>query len=427
MKTIKSAKPRLYSAQKDLRRSVADIIDDVIENGDLAVKKYAVMFDACSRTKWRLTKDEIAAAYAAVSKNEIENMKFALDNIQKFAAAQLKTIGNLENFYPIDGLNLGHKIVPVDSALCYVPGGSYPLYSTALMLIIPAKMAGVRRVAACSPTVMGYNGGLHINAKTVAAMDLAGADEIYGIGGVQAIAAFAYGTDQIAPVDMIVGPGNAYVAEAKRQCYGQVGIDFAAGPSEVLVIADETANAHFVAADLLAQCEHDKNAQSVLISLNEDFAKAVIRLVGERLKTLETAGIAKVSWEDYGAVYVADNIEEALEFANKTAPEHLELQCKDNSAVEAKLRNYGSLFVGQYSAEVFGDYAAGPNHTLPTMRAARYTGGLWVGTFLKTLCRQCASAEAAHNLSAAVKALAEGEGLAAHAAAAEIRNGLFEP
>ncbi|GMO32130.1 MAG: histidinol dehydrogenase [Termitinemataceae bacterium] len=418
MITIKSAKERTSSSQKKIRKSVGTIIDEVIKNGDAAVKQYAALFDNTKRKSWRVEKSEIESAYSALTKTEIRHIKLALKNIRTFAIAQRKTIGDLKSFFVQPGLELGHNIVPVDSTLCYVPGGSYPLYSTALMLITPAKIAGVNRIAACSPPVKNTES---INAKTLVAMDTAGADEIYCVGGVQAIAAFAYGTKQILPVDMIVGPGNAYVAEAKRQCYGQVGIDFPAGPSEVLIIADTAANPNFVAADILAQCEHDKNAQAILLCDCKDFAKKIIDCVEVQLKSLSTACIAGSSWRDYGAVYVYSNIDEACDFANKRASEHVELQCKNNNAIEKKLKNYGSLFIGSYSAEVFGDYASGPNHTLPTMGASRYSGGLWVGSFLKTLCRQCASKEAAADIAPLAEALALGEGLAGHANAAALR------
>ena len=286
------------------------------------------------------------------------------------------------------------------------------------MLVIPAKAAGVERVAACSPVMKGTD---RINPKTLAAMDIAGADEIYAVGGAQAIAAFSYGTEEIRPVDMIVGPGNQYVTEAKRQCYGQVGIDFVAGPSEVLVIADGSGTPEIVAADLLAQSEHDPNAKGMLITTDEKFGQAVIQAVEKELSWLPTASIAQKSWETYGEVVLADSLEEALQIANDYAPEHLELNVQEPEALKEQLYNYGSLFMGENTAEVFGDYASGTNHTLPTLRAARYTGGVWVGTFLKTCTHQSMTQEAMRELAPLVERMAQGEGLMGHAQAAKVR------
>ena len=342
----------------------------------------------------------------------------AKSNIEKFAAAQRGTVTELENFSPQPGIYLGHRIIPVTSCCCYVPGGGYPLYSTALMLITPAKVAGVKRVAACSPTVKGTS---RIHYKTLVAMDLAGADEIYAVGGAQAVAAFSYGTEEIKPVDMIVGPGNRYVTEAKRQCYGQIGIDFVAGPSEVLVIADAKADSKTIAADLLAQAEHDPNAKGILVTTDEAFGKQVIEDVEAELKILSTSGIAKKSWDDYGEVVIVDTLAEAVAISNDYAPEHLEVNIENPDEIIEDLYNYGSLFIGGNTAEVFGDYASGTNHTLPTVKAARYTGGVWVGTFLKTCTHQSMSLEASKKIAPLVARMAYGEGLEGHAKAAEAR------
>ena len=252
-------------------------------------------------------------------------------------------------------------------------------------------------------------------------MDLAGVDEIYAVGGAQAIAAFSYGTKQIAPVDLIVGPGNQYVTEAKRQCYGQVGIDFVAGPSEVLILADHTARADTAAADLLAQSEHDPNAKGILVTTDEALGLAVINAVEKQLETLETAPIARQSWNTYGEVLLAASVQEAVDLANELAPEHLELTVEHPDEILPYLYNYGSLFIGGHTAEVFGDYASGTNHTLPTLGAARYTGGVWVGTFLKTCTHQSMTPKASQNLAPLVSRMAKGEGLAGHAQAALIR------
>ena len=367
IKIIKEAQVRSEEDNRNLRETVAGIIGEVRGRGDAALREYNEKFDGCTRESLRVSREEIDAAYKELGEQELADLKAAHHNIEAFANAQRQTVKPLDNFSPEPGVFLGHRIIPVESCCCYVPGGNYPLYSTALMLATPAKAAGVKRITACSPVVRGTG---HINAKTLVAMDLAGVDEIYALGGAQAIAAFSYGTESIKPVDIIVGPGNRFVTEAKRQCYGQVGIDFVAGPSEVLVIADGKASAKVVAADLLAQSEHDVNAKGILLT---------------------------------------------------TAPEHLEINVEDPDVLIPKLVNYGSLFIGQNTAEVFGDYASGTNHTLPTLRAARYTGGVWVGTFLKTCTHQSMTPEASARIAPLVSRMAHGEGLSGHAAAADAR------
>lgn len=418
MKIIKKAKERTAADNRELRNTVQAIIDNVCADGDRALKEYSNKFDDYVRGELRVSRHEIDAAYEKMSPQDIEDLKAAKANIEAFAKAQRGTMTELENFSPQPGIYLGHKVIPVSSCCCYVPGGSYPLYSTALMLITPAKVAGVKRVAACAPVVHG-TGDIHY--KTLVAMDLAGADEIYAVGGAQAIAAFAYGTQTIKPVDMIVGPGNKFVAEAKRQCYGQIGIDFIAGPSEVLVIADTCADPKVLAADLLAQCEHDPNAKAFLLSTDETLAIETIAAVEKELETLDTAGIARRSWDDYGEVVVLDSLDEAVETANNYAPEHLEVNIAKPEQIIDKLVNYGSLFIGGNTAEVFGDYASGTNHTLPTVKASRYTGGVWVGTFLKVCTNQWMTPEASRRIAPLVNRMAKGEGLSGHALAAERR------
>lgn len=418
MKIMKKSCQRTEEDRRNLTKTVEEMIDYVREKKDIALKEYNLKFDGCNRETLRVSKEEIQEAYSQLTIQEIEDLKVAAANIKAFAKAQKETVRPLENFSPMPGIFLGHRIIPVKSCCCYVPGGNYPLYSTALMLVIPAKTAGVERVAACSPVMKGTN---KINPKTLVAMDIAGADEIYAVGGAQSIAAFSYGTEEIKPVDMIVGPGNRFVTEAKRQCYGQVGIDFVAGPSEVLVIADGSGTPEIVAADLLAQSEHDPNAKGILITTEEKFGKEVIEAVEKELLELETREIARKSWEVYGEVILVDSLEEAAQLANEYAPEHLELNLKNPEEMSEMLYNYGSLFMGENTAEVFGDYASGTNHTLPTLRAARYTGGVWVGTFLKTCTYQHMTKEAMQNLAPLVSRLAQGEGLMGHAQAAEVR------
>lgn len=422
MKIMKKACQRTEEDRRNLTKTVEVMIDYVREQKDAALKEYNLKFDGCTRETLRVSKEEIQKAYSRLTVQEIEDLKAAAANIRAFSQAQKETVKPLENFSPAPGIFLGHRIIPVKSCCCYVPGGNYPLYSTALMLIIPAKTAGVERVAACSPVMKGTN---EINPRTLAAMDIAGADEIYAVGGAQSIAAFSYGTEEIKPVDMIVGPGNRFVTEAKRQCYGQVGIDFVAGPSEVLVIADGSGTPEIVAADLLAQSEHDPNAKGILITTEASFGVAVMEAVERELAVLETAEIARKSWEVYGEVILVDSLEEAVRLANEYAPEHLELNVQNPEEVSKQLYNYGSLFMGENTAEVFGDYASGTNHTLPTLRAARYTGGVWVGTFLKTCTYQSMTPEAAAELAPLVYRMAKGEGLMGHARAAEVRKSLI--
>ena len=420
IKVLKPSKTRTEEDRSQLGQTVVAIIDNVIKNGDDALKEYNKKFDGCERDALQVSREEIEAAYAKVSSEDLEDIKAAAANIRAFAEAQKGTVGGLEDFSPAEGILLGHRVIPVDSCCCYVPGGGYPLYSTALMLGIPAKVAGVGRITACSPVIKGTT---DIHPKTLVAMDVAGIDEIYAVGGAQAIAAFSYGTDQIKHVNMIVGPGNSFVTEAKRQCYGKVGIDFVAGPSEVLVIADGQADPEVIAADLLAQSEHDREAKGLVVTTDEALGRAIEEAVEAQLQTLDTKEIAETSWKDYGEILLADSLEEAVEYANEYAPEHLEVNVAADKEAEVvgALRNYGSLFIGGNTAEVFGDYASGTNHTLPTLGAARYTGGVWVGTFLKTCTYQKMTRDGMLSIAPLVANLAHGEGLTGHARAAEIR------
>ena len=420
IKTLKPSKTRTEEDRSQLRLTVAGIIDNVIKNGDEALNEYNKKFDGCEREALQISREEIEEAYTKVSEEDLADIKAAAANIKAFAEAQKTTVGGLKDFSPAEGIRLGHRVIPVDSCCCYVPGGGYPLYSTALMLGIPAKVAGVRRVTACSPVIKGTTA---IHPKTLVAMDVAGIDEIYAVGGAQAIAAFSYGTEQIKPVNLIVGPGNSFVTEAKRQCYGKVGIDFVAGPSEVLVIADGQADPEIIAADLLAQSEHDREAKGIVVTTDETLGRDIEAAVEAQLQALDTRAIAEVSWKDYGEILLVDTLEEAVEYSNDYAPEHLEVNIEEDKVDEVvdALRNYGSLFIGGNTAEVFGDYASGTNHTLPTLGAARYTGGVWVGTFLKICTYQTMTKEAMLGIAPLVANLAHGEGLTGHARAAEIR------
>ena len=417
MEYLKAATPRPQAEVETIRQRVTDIIGNVKKRGDEALLEYNTRFDGNTRTAFRVSREEIDAAYAQLSEQELSDLREAAGNIRAFAQAQRGCLTELKDFSNTPNSSLGHRVIPVASCGCYVPGGSYPLFSTALMLIIPAKVAGVQRVAVCSPA---EKGSTSINYKTLAAMDIAGADEIYAVGGAQGIAAFTWGTEQIKAVDMIVGPGNQYVAEAKRQCYGQVGIDFFAGPSEVLAVADDSADPEILAADMLAQSEHDRLAKGILVTTSREVGMAVIKSVEEQLKTLSTVEIASASWSTYGEVVLADDLKEAVAIANNYAPEHLEVIVKDESIIPAFV-NFGSMFIGQETGEVFGDYASGTNHTLPTVRAARYTGGVWVGMFLKVCTYQRFSRSAMKDIGPLVSRMAVGEGLMAHSRAADIR------
>lgn len=418
MKILKSSGFKNKETEKIVKEQVSAIIEDIKINKDEALKKYNLKFDNNDRSVIKVSKEEIEEAYKQVDEEFIQNLKVAAKNIENFAMAQKESFDNNfeKEIYP--GVILGQKHIPVTSCLAYVPGGGYPLFSTALMLIIPAKVAGVKRVVACSPTMKSTS---KINPKTLVAMDIAGADEIYATGGVQAVAAFTYGTESIKPVDIIVGPGNKYVTEAKRQCYGTVGIDFVAGPSEVLIIADETANPTYIAADVLAQCEHDLNARGILVTTSEKFGLEVSQKVDEMLETLPTKNIAKPSWNNNGEIILVDSLEEAVQVSNEYAPEHLEINVENNEGIIEDLVNYGSLFIGEYSAEVFGDYVSGTNHTLPTLKASRYTGGVWVGTFIKTCTHQVLNKDAVKSLGPVAINMATEEGLHAHANAARVR------
>lgn len=396
-----------YNDGQDVTDAVKEIITDVRKNGNSAVKKYSEKFDGIETDCRELSEDEIENAVKSLDDEVLEALKFSVRNVEEFAKAQLGSVKN--TMVQADGAILGHKIIPLEKVGCYIPGGNYPLPSTAIMTIVPAVVAGVKEIIAVSPKA---------KPVTVAAAKLAGATKIFNIGGVQAIAALAYGTETIDAVDKIVGPGNKYVATAKKIVYGDCGIDFVAGPSEVMVVADNSANPEFVAADLLAQCEHDKDARAYLLCFDRDFAVKVDKCARKFLETLQTADIARVSYEKSTA-YVVKDLQEAVEIANKKAPEHLELCLNEVENSVDLFRNYGSLFIGNYSAEVFGDYVSGTNHTLPTGRAARYTGGLSVFDYIKIQTFQ--KIENVEKFAKYASILAEQEGLFAHKLASDVR------
>lgn len=388
---------------------VKKILKDIEKSGDKAVLKYSRKFDKIKGSNIEVSKQDIKKAYSEVSEETISTLRKAAENIRFFAEKQFSQLKNFE--VNKDGNLLGQKIVPIEIVGCYVPGGRYPLPSTALMNVIPSSVAGVKEIIVCSPK---------IKPGTIVAADIAGATKIFNIGGIQAIAAMAYGTKTIPKVDKIVGPGNKYVTAAKKEVYGRVGIDFIAGPSEVMVISDETGNPSFIAADLIAQCEHDPEASAVLITTSRNLAETVVEEIEEQLEKLSTKDTAKAGLKK-GLIILVQNISQAIDIANKKAPEHLEIQVKSPKKIVGKLNNYGSLFIGKYSAEVFGDYCSGTNHTLPTNGAARYTGGLSVNNFVKILTYQEISEKGAKKIGKIASILAEIEGLDAHKNAADIR------
>ncbi len=418
MKHLKKAVKATIEQTQKMEDNVKKIIIDVMENKDEAIVKYNKKFDGCERKDLLVRPEEIKEAYKKVGPKLIEDMKMSAQNVKKFAIEQRKSMTEIDNYEVVPGVFLGHRIIPIENVACYVPGGGYPLYSTAIMLIVPAKVAKVDRVVACSPPMKGTK---EIHPSTLVAMDIAGADEIYVMGGAHSIAALAYGTEQIKPVDKIVGPGNPFVTEAKRQCFGVVGIDFLAGPSEVLIIADETGDMENIAADILAQCEHSLQARGILISTSKELGEKVITEVEKQLEYLDTKDIAETSWRNNGEVIVVNNLDKAYQIANEYAPEHLEIHVQDEEAAVNELRNYGSLFIGENAAEVFGDYISGTNHTLPTGRAARYTGGLSVATFTKIATHQRITSKGVKNIGEIAVRMAKGEHLTAHAKAAEKR------
>jgi len=415
VKELKSAKPVKVEDVKELRRSVEEILDRVRDEGDTALSHYSRTFDGYDGPI-RINETEIEAAKKELPPDIIELLGFAIERVTAFAEAQRAQIGEFEKEM-IPGAFMGHRLVPVDSCAAYVPAGRYPCLTSAVMSLAPAKVAGVRRIVACSSPGTEKR----INPAILYTMAAIGADEIYCLGGAQAIGAMAYGTETIQSVDLIVGPGNQYVTEAKRQVFGTVGIDFLAGPSECMVIADETARADYIAADLLAQCEHDPHARGALVTTSETVANQVLEEVERQLADLKTEEVARRSWEDKGIVVVVPDLEEAAAFANSYAPEHLEVHTKEPKGLLPLLTSYGSLFLGQAAAEVFADKVAGTNHILPTLAGARYTGGLWVGHFLKVITHQWVDERGVGVLAPYSVRQAEFETMDAHRRAALIR------
>lgn len=417
-KFLKKGRDAVARAEDDarVRQTVESILADIAKRGNAAVRELSAKFDGWVRDDYRLTDKEIKECIAQLSERDLEDIRFAQEQVRNFAQHQRETIRDIE-VETLPGIWLGHKNIPVNSVGCYVPGGKYPLLASAHMSIITARVAGVDRVITCAPPFQGKPA-----PAIVAAQHMAGADVIYALGGVQAVGAIAIGTETIEPVDMLVGPGNAFVAEAKRQLYGRVGIDLFAGPTETLVIADETVDGEMCATDLLGQAEHGANSPAVLLTTSEKLAKETISEIERLLKILPTAEIARKAWEDYGEVIVCADDDEMVHEADRIASEHVQVMTRDPNYFLENMTNYGALFLGPRTNVAYGDKVIGTNHTLPTMKSARYTGGLWVGKFLKTCTYQRVETDqASAMIGEYCSRLCMLEGFAGHAEQANIR------
>ena len=415
LKQGRTAEQKTAEAIK-VRDIVTGILDDVARRGEAALREISEKFDKWNPPSFRLSEQDIESCLAQLSRRNIEDIKFAQAQVRNFAQVQRSALKDVE-VETLPGVILGHKNLPVDSVGCYVPGGKYPLVASAHMSVVTAKVAGVSRVIAASPPYHGKP-----SPAVVAAMHFGGADEIYCMGGVQAIAAMALGTESIRPVSMIVGPGNAYVAEAKRQLFGRVGIDLIAGPTETLIIADETVDGEICATDLLGQAEHGFNTPAILLTTSEKLARSTMAEIERLLSKLPTAELASVSWRDYGEVILCDSDAEMVREADRIASEHVQVMTRNPDYFLENMKNYGSLFLGPRTNVAFGDKVIGTNHTLPTGKAARYTGGLWVGKFIKTCTYQkVLTDEASAMIGEYCSRLCVLEGFYAHAEQANIR------
>ena len=393
--------------------AVRDILAAVRAEGDAAVRAFSARFDGTAPDHFEVTEDERAATLAALDPQTRSDTEFAIANVRAFAQAQLATIGALDDVETRPGVHMGHRVIPIRRVGCYVPGGRYPLLSAPIMTIVPAKVAGVDEVIACLPP------GAH--PAMIAGCHLSGADRIFRIGGAQAIAALAYGTESVPAVDKIVGPGNAYVNEAKRQVFGPVGIDQLAGPSEIYILADHTGDAEMIATDLLAQAEHDVRTRVGLITTDAGLARAVLEEVERQLATLATAHTAGPAWRDYGEIAVCADEAAMIAYSDAVAAEHLQVHTEDPQGLARRLRNYGSLFIGELASVVYSDKCSGTNHTLPTMAAGRYTGGLWVGAYVKVATHQWLTPEGVAAVAPPATRQSASEGLEGHRRAAQLR------
>ena len=415
LKSGRSAEQSAQDATK-VQDTVRKILADIESRGDQALVEYSTQFDNWAPESFRLSDAEISACVKQLSTGQLDDIRFAQKQIRNFAQFQKDALKDIE-IETLPGVVLGHKNLPVESVVCYVPGGKFPLIASAHMGIVTAKVAGVKRIAASSPAAGGKSA-----PAVVAAMHLGGAHEIYTLGGVQAIGAFAIGTEKIKPVTMVIGPGNAFVAEAKRQLFGRIGIDLIAGPSETLIIADDSVDAELCATDLLGQAEHGFNTPAILLTNSETLARRTMEEVERLLKILPTANTAGVSWRDYGQVIVCDSYEEMVTEADRIASEHVQVMTKDPDYFLKNMSNYGALFLGPRTNVAYGDKVIGTNHTLPTGKAARYTGGLWVGKFIKTCTYQkVLTDEASAMIGRYCSRLCSLEGMIAHGEQANIR------
>ncbi len=413
---LTSADRTPVAVDPQVTKVVSQILLDVEQRGASAVREYSERFDHWSPDRFTLTPEEIEGAVAAVPRELRDHIDRAAEQIGIFAKAQRGSLSEVE-IEPTPGVVLGHRLVPISSAGAYSPAGRYPLIASSLMTTVVPKVAGVEQVIACAPPISPAG----IAPPMIYAMDSGGADQILCIGGAHGLAALAYGIEDVEPVDMIVGAGNAYVAEAKRQLFGSVGIDLLAGPTEILVVADETANPELIASDIAGQLEHGPTSAGWLISTSAEVAEKAHEAIERRLAELPTGDVAREAWERYGEIAICDSVEEAAELADKFAAEHVEIHTADPNEYLQLLRNYGSIFLGGNTTVPYGDKGIGTNHVLPTARAARYTGGLWVGSFLKTLTYQSATEEGSLNTAPMIVAISEAEQLPGHARSAQDR------
>ena len=416
MKLIKRGEQRLAERDAETVRVVSEMLGALERDGMDAVRRYSRQFDDWAPDRFELSADEIAQATAALPEQVIADTEYCQANVRRFAVAQLATLLPLE-IETQPGVVLGHKHIPVNAVGSYVPGGRYPMFGSAQMSIIPARVAGVRTVVSCTPPLRG--GGYY--PATISAMAKAGADRVFVLGGVPALAMMAFGMGEVEPVDVLCGAGNQYVTEAKRQLSGRCGIDLLAGPTEILIIADDEADPALVACDLLGQAEHDPNSGACLICFSETFAREAIAQIEKQLGVLPTRDVAALSWGRNGVVQVADSLEEAVGLSDKYTPEHLELHVSDTAYFLEHLVNYGSLFIGEETTVAYGDKSIGTNHILPTSRAARYTGGVWVGKFLKTVTWQKMTPAASVEVGRVTERQCEAERMLAHAITARVR------
>jgi len=416
VKVVKEGGHRLFEADPETSTYVAEMLLDLEKNGMDAVRRFSRRFDEWAPSSFELSDREIRSAIRRCGRQVIDDTKFCQANVRKFAKAQLRTLKPLEvEIRP--GVILGHRHIPVRCVGSYVPGGRYPMFGSAQMSIIPAKVAGVETVVACTPPVKGEG----FYPATINAMKKAGADRIFVLGGVPAFALMAFGMGQVPQADILCGAGNKFVAEAKRQLFGRCGIDLLAGPTEIAIIADDAADPALVACDLLGQAEHDPNSGQLLVCLSDAFGRRVLAEVDRQLARLPTRDVAAVSWGNNGKVYAAADFAEAVSLSDEYAPEHLELHVKDLDVYFARLRNYGSLFIGEETTVAYGDKSIGTNHILPTSRAARYTGGVWVGKFLKTVTYQKMTPAASVEVGRVTERQCEAERMPAHAITARVR------